>query len=169
MSKSKSLDDSVFYIDCYGVPRSIGEIWYDRVGNECFFRRTGTISCRTVNNEPSLTIQSEKDACDVNWIVAKHRRTGMMSNIRTDQPRYGDFSNAVDYHESVFRAQQAYDEFMTLPASIRSRFNNDPGQLIDFLGSEDNRSEAIELGLVPAPQAPSMPQGDGTPPSAEGG
>lgn len=149
--------------------RVIGEIWFDFAGNECFYRVDGTISCRTVNNDPSLTIQSEKDACDINMIVAKCRKTGMMTNVRTDQLRYGDFSSAVDYHDSVLRAQEAQDAFMSLPADIRKRFSNDPGQLIDFLANEANRQEAVDLGIVAAPQASQMPQGDVIPPSKEGG
>ena len=42
----------------------------------------------------------------------------------------------------------AQDEFMELPAQLRARFNNDPALLIDFLEKEENREEAIKLGLV---------------------
>lgn len=149
--------------------RAVGEIWFDHAGNECFYRDNGSISCRTVNNEPSLTIQSEKDSCDFNLIYAKYAKTGLMTNLRTDAPNYGDFSSAVDYHDSVLRAQKAQESFMLLPASIRARFSNDPGQLIDFIADENNRSEAIKLGLVSSPQVIQEPQGDVTPPSQEGG
>ncbi len=148
---------------------NVGEIWYDHAGNECYYRENGTISCTTVNTSPTLTIQSEKDTCDINKIVAKYLKTGMMTNIRTDQPRYGDFTSAVDYHDSILRAQEAQDAFMQLPASIRARFYNDPGKLIDFLQDENNRAEAIKLGLVNPPQASSVSQGGSTPPSSEGG
>jgi len=146
----------------------IGEIWYDHAGNECYYRENGTISCKTVNNEPTLTVQSEKDSCDFNLIYAKYKKTGLMSNMRTEPPRYGDFSSAVDYHDSVLRAQQAQDSFMMLPASIRSRFKNDPGLLIDFLSKKENRSEAVELGLVASPPVVQVPQGDAKAPSKEG-
>lgn len=149
--------------------RSPGDVWLDQSGNMCTLRDDGSVLCQTINDEPSLTIQSEKDSCDFNLIHAKYMRTGLMSNIRTDQPKYGDFSNAVDYHESVRRAQQAEEDFMLLPASIRARFSNDPGKLIDFIADENNRAEAIQLGLVPSPQASKVPQGDETPPSSEGG
>lgn len=145
------------------------EVWIDHLGNECFYRDNGTISCRTVNNEPSLTVQSEKDSCDINLIVERHLRTGIMTNYRTSQPMYGDFTSCVDYHEAVARAQQAEESFMTLPASIRARFSNDPGQLIDFLSNENNRSEAIKLGLVTDSQASRMPQETVAPATAGAG
>jgi phage internal scaffolding protein len=45
---------------------------------------------------------------------------------------------------------------MALPAQIRSRFDNDPAKLIDFLENEQNHDEAIKLGLVNPPGE--MPQ-----------
>lgn len=145
-----------------GVSVAIGEPWIDRIGHSCYFRENGTICSTVVNDEPSLTIQSEKDSCDVNLIVARYAQTGAMGNIRTDQPMYGDFSSAVDYNEALLKIQQAEDSFMELPANVRKRFDNDPGKLIDFLGDVKNREEAISLGLVnPAPQASQVPQGAG--------
>lgn len=148
-------------LDDRGIARGIGEVWIDRAGNECFYRDNGSISCRTVNDQESLTVQSEKDSCDFNLIYAKYVKSGftLMTNLRTDQPMFGDFSNSCDYHESVERAQATQDLFMTLPADIRARFSNDPGQLIDFLGSEDNRAEAIKLGLVNPPHPDEVDKG----------
>ena len=56
----------------------------------------------------------------------------------------------------------ADDAFMALPANIRERFNNDPAELVDFVSDDRNRSEAIDLGLVPPPAKP-----DGVIPSPE--
>lgn len=155
--------------DSFGIDREVGEIWFDQAGNSCYFRDNGTISCQTVNNEPSLTSQADKDSCDFNLIYAKYSKTGLMTNWRTDQPMFGDFSDAVDYHTSVFRLQEAQDNFMLLPASIRTRFSNDPGLLIDFLADPNNRPEAIKLGLVASPQDNQDPQGVTTPPAQDGG
>lgn len=157
------------YVTDAGKAVSAGEIWFDKAGNECFFRENGTLSCRTVNDEPSMTVQSEKDSCDFNKIYAKYTKTGLMTNLRRDPPRYGDFSSAVDYHDSLLRAQQAEDAFMQLPATVRARFDNDPGKVIDFLNDPNNRPEAVKLGLVASPQAVQVPQGDSSPASQEAG
>jgi len=160
-------------VDCYGSFRELGELWFDRAGNECSFREDGSILVRTINNEPSLTIQSERDKCDLNIIKAIYEKTGVMNNVRTDEPRYGDFTSSRDYHDLLFRAQQAEDDFMLLDAHIRARFNNDPGLLLDFVNDPKNRLEAVKLGLMVAsaetPQANQVPQGDSAPPSKEGG
>lgn len=48
---------------------------------------------------------------------------------------------------------------MTLPPEIRTRFDNDPGKLIDFVADPDNRQEAQELGIVnPAPEPAKPPE-----------
>ena len=48
----------------------------------------------------------------------------------------------------------ADDAFMALPAAVRERFNNDPAELVDFVSDVNNRSEAIDLGLIPPPAKP---------------
>lgn len=142
----------------------IGETWLDHAGNICYYRDNGSISCTTPNLEPTLTIQSEKDACDFNLIYAKYKKTGILTNIRKDPPMYGDFSNAVDFHTSILRIQEAEDQFMQLPASLRARFSNDPGKLIDFLADPQNRLEAQNLGLVVTPQVDQATTDEESPP-----
>lgn len=155
-----------------GKAYAVGEIWFDHAGNECFYRDNGTLSVRTINTEPSMAIQSERDKCDLNIIKAIYDRTGVMNNIRTDAPKYGDFTTACDLHTARLRVQEAEAEFMTLPALVRARFYNDPGSLIDFLADERNREEAMSLGLIPnpvgSPQATQVPQGEPIAPPKEG-
>jgi len=40
------------------------------------------------------------------------------------------------------------DDFMALPAQLRVRFDHDPVKLVEFLENDQNRSEAIQLGLI---------------------
>lgn len=173
-------------IDCFGHKREVGELWLDRAGNECHSRANGTISVRTVNDDDSMAIQSERDKCDLNIIKSIYDKTGIMNNVRSDQPSYGGFVGSRDYHELLLRAQDAEEDFMLLDAHIRARFDNDPGKLLDFVNDPKNRSMAIELGLMAAPpvyseasnafqvkkahspQASQVPQGEKAPPSKDG-
>jgi phage internal scaffolding protein len=100
--------------------------------------------------DPSLAQQNFKEECDINTIVRNFGLTGELPG-QTISPQYGDFTGVLDYHSAVNAVLAAQDEFMELPAQLRSRFNNDPAQLIDFLGNEENREEAIKLGLVAEP------------------
>jgi len=104
--------------------------------------------------EPSLTQQHFKDETDINNILRQFNITGLLPEAPLS-PRYGDFSGIGDYQSALNAVIAAEDEFMALPAEIRARFENDPAQLIDFLGNENNRSEAEKLGLLDVPKAES--------------
>lgn len=153
--------------------KSTGEVWYDHAGNECFYRENGTISCRTINEEPSATIQSEKDKLDLEYIKSIYNKTGVMNNVNPDNLRYGDFTANCDYHTAVLRVQEAEEDFMSLPAELRVRFSNDPGKLIDFVRNPNNAAEAVKLGLLKAPavapQDSQVPQGASAAPPSPGG
>lgn len=96
----------------------------------------------------SLAQQHFRDECDINNILRQFAVTGLLPNNPLP-PRYGDFSDISDYHTALNAVRGAETEFDALPAHIRARFSNDPALLIDFLSLEANRSEAIDLGLLP--------------------
>jgi phage internal scaffolding protein len=100
-------------------------------------------------SDPSLAQQNFKDETDINYIVRQFGLTGELPG-KPLSPQYGDFTGVLDYHSAVNAVLAAQDDFMELPAQLRSRFNNDPAELIDFLGKEENREEATKLGLVAA-------------------
>lgn len=111
--------------------------------------------------DEGLTIQHFRDECDINTIVKRFGLTGELPQ-NLSMPTYGDFRGISDYQTALNLVMEANRNFMTLPAELRARFENDPQQLLAFLDDEKNRAEAIELGLVKAP--PPAP-----PPPAEGG
>lgn len=97
--------------------------------------------------DPTLTQQQFADECDINNIMRQFGQTGMLPDAPLS-PRYGDFSGIGDYHTAMNRVIAAKEEFMSLPANIRARFDNEAGNLIEFLNNEENRKEAEELGLL---------------------
>jgi phage internal scaffolding protein len=96
--------------------------------------------------EPTMAQQHFKDECDINFVLKNFGIEGLTQNRL--EPRYGDFSDVVDYHSALNAVIAAEDGFMALSANIRTRFQNDPAQLIDFLENPANREEAESLGLV---------------------
>lgn len=108
--------------------------------------------------DPSLTQQQFKEETDINYIVDTYTRTGVLPHT-IGTPQFGDFTGAQDYHSSVNQVIAAQQSFMALPAQLRSRFDNDPGQLLDFLADGDNRDEAIKLGLLDASKSDLSPVG----------
>lgn len=106
---------------------------------------------RVLSNIPtqSKTEQAHKADVNINTIMAKARRGQMVP--QTQGGLYGDFTGMPDFHEAQNRIQDAYNDFMRLPATMRKKFNNDPGYLLDFLNNPENESEAQQMGLIPMP------------------
>lgn len=104
--------------------------------------------------EPSMAQQHMKDECDINTIVSRFGVTGQLPDAPVRAPTYGDFTGIVDYRTALDAIIAADVSFMALPAAIRERFDNDPALLVDFCSDPANRSEAIDLGLVPPPSKP---------------
>jgi len=111
--------------------------------------------------DASLAQQHFKDECDINNILRQFNITGLLPEAPLS-PRYGDFTGIGDYHTALNQVIAAEDEFMSLPATLRARFENDPAQLIEFLDNPENKDEAIKLGLinkpVELPQVVEVPQ-----------
>lgn len=72
--------------------------------------------------------QQFRDEVDVNVIV---HRFGIGQPVALNTMGvYADFTGIYDYESALERIKGAQDRFMLLPAEVRSRFANDPGQLI---------------------------------------
>lgn len=120
------------------------------------------------NEEPSLTHQSMSDACDINNIMKRYEKTGLLEHVAQYDGNYGDFTGAKDYLDSLLQVQEAQLMFASLPADIRSKFDNEPAKFLEFVEDPLNRSEMARMGLlnevvasqVLAQEAVSKPSGE---------
>lgn len=96
----------------------------------------------------SLTKQCFKDECDINNIMKKVAKTGLVSHVSRFKGRYGDFIDATDYRTAVDKILEAECMFESLPANIRSMFSNDPASFLEFVQNPDNILQMEELGLT---------------------
>lgn len=110
--------------------------------------KDGRVSVETVNKEPSMAQQQYKDECDINNIMKKYSTTGEFTHLTSKEGRYADFSQIESYQEMLDTVRYAQDAFASLPAETRSRFRNDPGQLLEFVQNPENYDEGVKLGLV---------------------
>lgn len=127
---------------------------------------------------PSMTKQSEMDACDIHNVLKQYSPQGLQQLIAENQARgqYAHVPDSVDYQEALNTVIQAEQAFNSLPAKVRERFHNDPERFLVFMGDPDNQDEAIALGLAtdnrppaPPPEPAKTPTGGaGGSPPAEG-
>lgn len=103
---------------------------------------------------PSLTVQAQKEEADINTIVRNFGVTGKLPQ-GVKVPSYGDFEGVSDYRSALEAVAEAEASFMAMPAEVRSRFENDPQQFLEFCADSSNLEEMRKLGLAPAPVVPS--------------
>lgn len=111
-------------------------------------KETGRVHVATINKDPSLTQQQFKDECDINNIIKKYETTGEFTHLTRKQGQYADFSNITDYQTMLETVKYADEAFAALPAQMRLRFKNNPGDLLNFLQDKNNYDEAVKLGLI---------------------
>jgi phage internal scaffolding protein len=100
------------------------------------------------NQNPIYTTeQSHKDQCNVNKIIAKYDREGIIRHVSRIEAKFGDL-DGKDFKDMQDQIITAKNMFMELPSEIRNRFKNDPAKLLEFMEDSQNRDEAIKLGLI---------------------
>lgn len=96
----------------------------------------------------SLTKQSFKDEANINNIMARYEKTGVVDNVMVNPGQYGDFSEVTTYQESLNKIYEAQVMFDSLPAQIRAKFENDPVLFVEFCSDENNHEKLVEMGLA---------------------
>lgn len=99
-------------------------------------------------DKPSLTQQYFRDDCDINKIIERFTRTGLMPQYPGEEMQYGDYTSSVDYHEAMTIVAQAREQFEALPSAVRDKFDNDPAKMLDFVSKQENIEESVKLGLL---------------------
>lgn len=97
---------------------------------------------------PSRAKQAFKDECNINNIMARYEKTGLIDHIKENQGRYVDAPSHEDFHQAMNLVTSAKSMFESLPSKIRSDFKNDPSLFLDFVADESNREQMVKYGLV---------------------
>lgn len=105
------------------------------------------LKVQTTFTGPGRTKQAHKMECDINTILARYKRTGVIDFQEKHEPQYGDVT-ALEFQEAQFVISHAKGLFAAMPAHLRARFENDPGKFLAFVNDERNRNEAQDLGLL---------------------
>lgn len=119
------------------------------------------------DDTPSMTKQSEAEACDINNIMKRYQATGLLPDLIERQPMYGDFSTVQTFHEAQGIVAQAREQFEALPAEMRDRFQNDPAKFLEFVENPKNEDELVKMGLATAKPQPEHKAPDKQPPAPD--
>lgn len=97
--------------------------------------------------QDSLTKQAFADECDINNILKRFEKTGVLPDMIKSDPVYGDFSDAGSYQEALNIVMHAEEQFAALSANVRERFGNDPQRFLEFATDDKNSDEMAKMGL----------------------
>jgi phage internal scaffolding protein len=84
---------------------------------------------------PSLTKTDQAKHVEVNNIIKRYARTGVIDHLRRAEGVYADVSEIGSYQEAMQTVLEARESFEELPSGLRSRFGNDPAAFVDWATS----------------------------------
>jgi len=115
----------------------------------------------TIDTGPGKTKQSSKDESDINLILAKYKKTGIVNFVAKRQPEYMDMQS-TDLHSAMNMIIASNEMFADMPSHLRKKFNNNPEQFLEFVHDPKNIDEMVKLGLAeakePVPTPPAAAQ-----------
>jgi len=95
----------------------------------------------------SRTKQANRNEFDINLMVGRYMKTGVFSSINPKEPRYGDFSNALQLQDALELTRAAHEEFQRLPAKVRAAAQNDPLTMLAMLADPEGTKTLVDAGL----------------------
>lgn len=116
-------------------------------------RENGRVRVRTVNTEPSLTVQTQVQEAEIRHILAKYEQTGVLLNMRNVDLEYRDVSEFTDFVDLMRQATNAKQAFMRLPAEVRKAFDHDHFAWLDAAHdglTEEQHARLVKAGVLEA-------------------
>lgn len=96
----------------------------------------------------SKTRQADLDASDINKIVKRFERDGIMP-MGSREGVYLDVSEVGDYRSALEQVRRADEYFSELPAGSRAMFDNDPAKFLDVVNDPDQLDLLVKAGVIP--------------------
>lgn len=96
----------------------------------------------------NMTEQSHREELNINNILAKFQRTGVVDHVKEHGPQYADVP-AIDYREAMEIVTSSNSMFNELPARARAYFDNDPAKFLESVQNPDTDLNKLhEIGLL---------------------
>jgi len=125
---------------------------YDKLNKEVSQKTSISFLDEDGNIPSGRTKQDCKEECDINYVLKKYDKTGLLLHVNKAKAQYGDYTTVNEYQVNLNKVMEAQASFDDLPSSVRKRFQNDPGEFLEYISNPKNDKEMIELGLaIPRP------------------
>jgi len=88
-----------------------------------------------------------KDEVDINKIVAKYRKTGVITHVQRVKEKYGEFLDIFDVAgqlDKVAKANQAFDQ---LPSELRNKVGNSIPKFLEYIQDPQNLDQCVKWGI----------------------
>ncbi len=99
--------------------------------------------------DPSKTDQSFKNEVNINNIIDRYKKTGLLPNFKERIPLFGD-ENTTTLYDAFQAVSNAQELFLELPVAIRKEMGHDPKNLESYLSNPENAETLLEYGLTEA-------------------
>lgn len=109
---------------------------------------TGNVRVPFSTKGESLTQQSFAEDAKIQNIVKKYDSQGFFDTINRNPAQYHDFSEVTDLQNAMEKIDEAHENFMTIPSTIRERFHNNAHEFYQFASDQNNFDELIDMGLA---------------------
>lgn len=109
-----------------------------------------------ISTGKGMTKQSHKKECDVNLLMARYQKSGVVTHRNNWEPQYDD-ATGVDFQVAMNLVISSREMFQELPSQVRKEFDNDPAKFMDFVNNPENGEKMVEMGLAnpkPEPEPP---------------
>ncbi len=108
---------------------------------------------RTINEEPSKTVQSDRHLADITNILKSFGVEGndILDNIDLV---FADVSELGDFTDVMLTVKEAEAKFLELPSKVRELFGHDVAVFLDTAHDKDKRDAMVEAGFLEAPEVP---------------
>lgn len=91
---------------------------------------------------------------DINTILSKYRKTGVITHIARAKAIYGNFTELKDVADAMNVTAKASQVFDSLPAEIRNEFKNSIPGFFEYIQDPKNRARCEELGIYNKSETP---------------
>lgn len=93
--------------------------------------------------EPSIVDQSELRELDIEVILERYVSRGIVPpRYRVGQ--FGDVSEAMSFAEMNERVAMGKEFFESMPAQVRTKFDNDPVKFMELVGAAESDPAVVE-------------------------